>query len=147
MNNQLTKRKGKLSNAAIQDRVDIVIDLLAQNKKRMQIQEHPTVLGWDVTQSSVDKYIKKARDDIALNSRQARTEHLGTAVMNLGYLYKVSLDNKDYRLCLDIQKEKNRLLKLDTAYLPASPSNKGSTAPKEVMDMIDSIQVLNPPVA
>ena len=146
MNNSTNKRKGKLTNSEIQDRVDIVLDLLAQNKKRMQIMTNDAVQAWNVTPSSVDKYIKKARDDIALNSRQARTEHLGTAVMNLSYLYKVSLEKGDHRLCLDIQREKNRLLKLDQAYLPSASVSKKGTAPKEVTDMIDKITIVNSPL-
>jgi len=147
MINPTNKRKTKLTTVEILSRVDHIIDLLAQNKKRAQIMQDPTVLLWDMTHSSIDKYIKHARNDIALNSKQARSEHLSRSILNLTYLYKVNLEKEEYRLCLDIQKELNRLLSLSEVFQPAVEGSKDSTAPKEIRAMLDSIDIVNAPKA
>ena len=152
MNKSINKRKTKLTTVEILSRVDHIIDLLAQNKKRAQIMKDKVVLEWDMTQSSIDKYIKHARDDIALNSKQARSEHLSRSILNLTYLYKINLElasaTKEvqyFRLCLDIQKELDRVLKLDEAYSPTVSSSGKETAPEAVRAMLDGIDIINPP--
>lgn len=138
------KHKPKLKTAELLDRVDHVVDLIAQSLKRSQIINDPVVRSWDMTDSSIDKYIRHARDEVALNAKQAKIEHLGRSILNLSYLYKIALDKEDHRLCLDIQKEKNRLLKLDEVYTPLTESGNEGT-PEEVRKMIDKITILNPP--
>ncbi len=145
MNNTIKKRKSKLTTVEILSRVDHIIDLLAQNKKRAQIMKDPTVELWDMTQSSIDKYIKHARDDIALNSKQARSEHLSRSILNLTYLYKINLEKEEYRLCLDIQKELNRVLNLQDAYQPTTPDKESESTPKEIRAMLDNIDIVNAP--
>ena len=139
------RRKKKLTNAEILERVEHIMDLLAQNKKRAQILQDPVVVSWQMSNGSVDKYIKHAKDDIALNVQQGKEEHLSRSVLNLSYLYKVALEKKDYRLCLDIQKELNRLLRLDEAYRSPGQLDKQPETPVEVRELVDSIKILNAP--
>ncbi len=141
MNSHITR---KLTIAEMQDRIDFVITLLAQNKKRSQILANDTIKSWGLTNSSVDKYIKRAREDIQLNADQGRKEHLGRAILDLEYLYKVNLDKKDYAQALACRKELNRLLRLDDVYRPIEKEEVNGT-PAEVMELIDQIRIVDPP--
>jgi len=147
------KRNTKQSNAIIQNRIDHIITLLARGMKRAQILVDPEVESWGLTNSAIDNYLRKAKDDIVGNSMQARTEHLGRAILNLDYMYKVALENAEgdqkiqsLKLCLDIQKEKNRLLKLTEVYKPSEKKEEKDILPAEVRDMIDNVRIINPPV-
>ena len=158
MNAPIIPPKTKQNNAELQYRYDHVITLLAQGLKRSQILINPTVLSWRMSNGSIDKYIQHAKGEIVSNSQQARTEHLGRAVMNLDYLYKLTLDQtidadgntvKDplpaIRVCLDIQKEKNRLLQLSKVYDPSSPDIPEELIPDEVHKLLDDITIVNAP--
>ena len=146
MDNFKGHRKGKQGNAELQDRVDFCITLLARGLKRSQILVNPTIISWGMTKSSIDKYLKHARNDIVGNAQQGRSEHLGRAVMNLDYLYQKALDGDDLALCLNIQKEKNRLLQLSDVYRPKDGKAVDQVLPADVRKMIDQVRVVNPPV-
>lgn len=155
--------KVKQNNAELQYRYDHVITLLAKGLKRAQIFVDPTVLSWRMSNGSLDKYLQHAKGEIVSNSQQARTEHLGRAVMNLDYLYKLTLDQTiiqsgedkgqtvkeplpAIRVCLEIQKEKNRLLKLCDVYNPDSAKMPEELVPDEVHKMLDAVSIVNAPV-
>ena len=117
------------------------------------------VKGLKVIKVSIDKYLQKAKGEIVENSQQARSEHLGRAVMNLDYLYKISLDKTTegngkvvtdplpaIRVCLDIQKEKNRLLQLSRVYDPRGPKDvPEELLPDEVHKLLDDVKIVNVP--
>jgi len=147
MDNTLTERKKKITIAEMTDRIDHIIELLAKSFKRMQIHADKTVKGWEMAQSSIDNYIKKAREEISRYSRQAKTEHLAKNVLGLNYLYKLSIEGKDYRLALDIIKEQNRLMRLDDTYAKTQSTETSDTAPQEVRDMLGKIEIVNEPGA
>lgn len=154
--------KTKVNNAELQDRYDLVITLLAKGLKRAQILVNPTVLSWRMSNGTIDKYLQKAKGEIIENSQQARTEHLGRGVMNLDYLYKCSLDTIEFdnktgkpigdnvlpaiNTCLNIQKEKNKLLQLSSVYDPAKKKKAVEVMPDEVKKMLDSVTIVNAPV-
>ena len=140
--------KKKQTNAELQNRVDHCMTLLAMGKKRAQILVDPIVKSWGMTDSSVDKYLKHAKNDIVGNSQQARSEHLGRAVLNLDYIYQKALEEGDIpalRLCLDCQKEKNRLLQLSDVYKPSEGKDVDAIMPADVRSMIDKVRIVNPP--
>lgn len=158
MNEHIIPPKTKQNNAELQNRWDHIITLLAQGLKRSQVLVNPIVLSWRMSNGSIDKYIQHAKGEIVSNSQQARTEHLGRAVMNLDYLYKLSLDQTvddkgntvddplpAIKTCLDIQKEKNRLLQLSKVYDPAGTDIPEELVPDEVHKLIDGIKILNAP--
>ncbi|MEE9459846.1 MAG: hypothetical protein V3V84_08800 [Candidatus Bathyarchaeia archaeon] len=159
MNEQTKPSNTKKSNAVIQDRLDHVITLLARGLKRAQILVDAEVVSWRMANSSIDKYLQKAKGEIVENSQQARSEHLGRSVMNLDYLYKISLDKTTdddgrvvsdplpaIRVCLDIQKEKNRLLQLSKVYDPRGPADiPEELLPDEVHKLLDDVKIVNPP--
>lgn len=133
--------------AMMNDRVAHIIELLARSYKRMQIHEDPIVKDWKMAQSSIDNYIKKAREEISRYSRQAKTEHLAKNVLGLNYLYKIAIETKDHRLALDIIKEQNRLMRLDDTYARTQSVEKASDSPQAVRDMLDKITIVNEPGA
>ncbi len=145
MDNTHYIRRRKITVAEMSDRIAHIIELLARSFKRMQIHEDPTVKGWKMAQSSIDNYIKKAREEISRYSRQAKTEHLAKNVLGLNYLYKIAIESKDYRLALDIIKEQNRLMKLDDTYARTQSDEKATTSPQDVRDMLDKITIVNEP--
>ena len=119
MNDKQINKGKKLNKAIFADHIDYVILLIAKGKKRAQIMSDSKVLSWGLTRSSIDNYIRHAKNEIVNNSLQSRQEHLGRSILNLDYLYREALNRagseegmQALRLCLDIQKEKNRLLKL-----------------------------------
>ncbi len=149
----------KQSNAVVADRLDHIITLLAQGKKRAQILVDPLIVSWRMANSSIDKYLQKAKGEIVENSQQARSEHLGRAVMNLDYLYTITLNKLQddqgrllddripaVRVCLDIQKEKNRLLQLSRVYDPLGPKDiPEDLMPDAVRKMLDDVKIVNTP--
>lgn len=159
MNEQTKIPQTKKTNAVIQDRLDHVITLIARGSKRAQILVDPEVVSWRMANSSIDKYLQKAKGEIVENSQQARSEHLGRAVMNLDYLYKLTLDQTvdeegkvvdnplpAIRTCLDIQKEKNRLLQLSKVYDPLGPKDiPEELLPEAVHKLLDDVKIVNPP--
>ena len=138
------KQQGRVKEAELADRIDHCLTLLARGSKRAQILVDSRVRSWGMTDSSIDKYIKHAKNEIVGNAQQARTEHLGRAVMNLDYLYIKALEADDLKLCLDCQKEKNRLLKLSDVYRPPSGEVE-EVMPADVRKLIDKVRVVNPP--
>ena len=154
MNEDIIISKTKIKNAEMADRIDHIITLLAKGLKRAQILADPTVASWRMTSGSIDNYMRKAKGDIVENSQQARTEHLGRAVMNLDYLYTMALDCIDdddvdtipaIRIALDIQKEKNRLLTLSKVYDPIGADIPEELVPEAVHKMLDEITIVNSP--
>ena len=152
MNTTNKKYTKKQTNAELQNRVDLVILLLAKGKKRSQILVDDDVCSWGMGQGSIDKYIKHAKNEIVGNSQQARTEHLGRAVLNLDYIYKESLDSavgdakaSMLRLCLDCQKEKNKLLQLTDVYNPKTNDKVDEVMPADVRKLIDTVRIVNSP--
>jgi hypothetical protein len=112
----------KASNAVKNVRVDEVIDLIAQRKKRSEIIEYVrTELKWDLQPSSVDLYIRHAHTAIRLLSKQKRTENMSEALLDLHHLYRSALRVKDYSTALSVRKE---LSKLQRLYDDVSPADK-----------------------
>ena len=158
MINDITIPKTKQNNAEMENRYDHIITLLAKGLKRAQILVDPVVLSWRMTNSSIDKYLQHCKGEIVSNSQQARTEHLGRAVMNLDYLYKLTLDQTvgedgrtvaeplpAIRMCLDIQKEKNRLLQLSKVYDPNGDDAPEELVPDAVHKLMDKVRLVNAP--
>lgn len=145
MTSTIIQRKKKGTVVEIANRVDHVIDLLARSYKRMQIHDDNVVKAWNMAQTSIDNYIKKAREEISRYSRQAKTEHLARSVLGLTFLYKLAIEDKDHRLALDIIKEQNRLMKLDDTYEKTQGDKPGESSPQAVRDMLDKIQIVNEP--
>ena len=160
MEADLIPSKKKQNNAELQYRYDHLITLLAKGLKRAQILVDPTVLYWRMSNGSIDKYLQRAKGEIVSNAQQARTEHLGRGVMNLDYLYSMSLgmiktDDQGkttpeslpaIRTCLEIQKEKNRLLQLSSVYDPNTTDTPEELLPDEVHKMLDDITIVNAPI-
>ncbi len=140
------------------NRNDHIITLLARGLKRAQILVDPLVLSWRMQNSSIDKYMQKAKGDIVSNSQQGRTEHLGRAIMNLDYLYMITIKTlideegnflpdmtPTARLCLDIVKEKNKLLQLSKVYDPAATVGSEEIMPDAVHKLLDDVRIVNAP--
>ena len=162
MKQDILPSKKKINNAELQSRYDLIITLIAKGLKRSQILINPTVMSWRMSNATIDKYLQKAKGEIIENSQQARTEHLARGVMNLDYLYKCALDTLEFddetgkpigdnvlpvvKSCLDIQKEKNRLLQLSSVYDPTKRQKAVEIMPSEVQTLIDSVKIVNAPV-
>ncbi len=170
MEADLIPSKKKQNNAELEDRYDHMITLLAKGLKRAQILVDPLVLSWRMSIGSIDKYLQRCKGEIVSNAQQARTEHLGRAIMNLDYLYSLSMSKtiietetvneagpvvKTYRpvedplpavkLCLDIQKEKNKLLQLSKVYDPDGLPPEETMLPDAVHKLLDEVKVVNAP--
>lgn len=114
MGNLESINTSRSNSSELQNRIDIVIELLAQKLKRAQIieylathQEH-----WKVGEKTIDKYVRKARAQLLDQMRITRTELRGEAVNDLRYLYKKALDDNDVRAALAVRKELTDLLAL-----------------------------------
>ena len=145
MDNTTHIRRRKITQAQVASRVEHIIDCLARSYKRMQIHDDPTVKQWDMAQTSIDNYIKKAREEVSRYSRQAKTEHLAKSILGLAHLYRKALDDDDSRLALDIIKEQNRLMKLDVTYEQEQNNVVRADSPQEIRDMLDKITIVGEP--
>jgi len=112
----------------MQNRVDSVIELLAQKFKRAQIIQYCNshFKHWDVSDRAIDTYIRKARAQLLDQMRITRTELRSEAVSDLRYLYKKALEDNDLRAALSIRKELSGMLLLSG---PVSDEEAGYQLP------------------
>ena len=100
--------------ATVQERVNVIIDLILAGNERFQIlQFTKNEKDWGVCDASIDSYIAKARTLLRKVAEINAEEELGKAKRRLEDLYGRSLVIKDYKACLAVQREIDALLGLN----------------------------------
>lgn len=107
-------RTTRSTSAELQDRIDVVIELLARKFKRAQIIEFcgTNFSTWEVGPKTIDSYIKRAHAQLLEQMITTRTELRSEAVNDLRYLYKKALEADDTRAALAVRRELTDMLAL-----------------------------------
>ena len=103
-----TGRKPPANALQIQLRIDKVMDLLLHGVSRGQIVK-AGAKEWDVTERTVDTYIREAKDALAAQAEKRREVLYGLAYARLENLYQRSLSISDFKNALGVVKELNSL--------------------------------------
>ena len=100
----------------VQERVDKVIELIAQGFKRRQIHEWiKNNTDWRISKATIDTLIKKAKTDISRLAKLSDFDYLNDAILSYKLLYKKALDSGDLKTALSIVNSLSTLLNLSDA--------------------------------
>jgi len=93
------------------DRVLKVIELLSSGHSPAQIVKITREQwNWKANVKSIYNYIKRANTVFAEQSKTRIVEEFGKALHRLNSLYNLSLKNQDFKACLAVQQEINKML-------------------------------------
>ena len=101
----------KATNAELEARVNQVYMLLLSREPREKILEYARS-QWGVKRASADNYIARAKQRMVEVLRQDRETMMAQAVAELDDLYRLSYKAQRYWDCLNVAKERNKLLML-----------------------------------
>ena len=95
----------------VYERAAKVSELLASGLTVKQIQQYAAEkLNWNTTERAIFKYIAKANEIFAQESKAKVAEEFGKGLRRLNMLFASSLKIQDFKACLAIQREINNML-------------------------------------
>jgi len=100
------------STTQTEDRVTTVLAMLVAEKERTEIVQFAAT-EWDVCERTADNYIAKARAAHGAVTAQKRDRLRGRSLMRMEGLYRLSLEHKQYAVCVAIEKRVAALFGLD----------------------------------
>lgn len=131
--------KGKATNAESESRVLKTMELYLLGLKAEDIHEYfITNLKIKVSLASVRSYITKAREKIKNYSEFKTNEEIGKSILRMEKLYLNSYRIQDYKTCLQVQKELNKLLGLITEKHDLTSDGKPIAVPQTVFNILES---------
>ena len=95
-----------------EDRVTTVLAMLIKDKSHTEIVQF-AASEWDVCERTVDNYIAKARQAHGAVTAKKRDRLRGRSLMRMEGLYRLSLDHKQYAVCVAVEKRIAALFGLD----------------------------------
>lgn len=106
-------KTSKASGAQFEDRVNRVFELLLRGMSRRTLLQYVAEkTDWEVAERTIDSYIAEATRLMVELGKTKREEELGRAIGRLNQLYYQASEGQDFKACLAIQKEINKLLGL-----------------------------------
>lgn len=92
-------------------KVDSIVSFLLENDKYLNSDRNETIItliadNFDLTKNEAEKYLEKAINEIEINGENS----LSKALREREFLLQKAKNNKDYKLALEILKEKEKLL-------------------------------------
>ena len=100
------------STTQTEDRVTTVLAMLVAEKERAEIVQFAAT-EWDVCERTADNYIAKARAAHGAVTAKKRDGLRGRSLMRMEGLYRLSLEHKQYAVCVGIEKRVAALFGLD----------------------------------
>lgn len=95
----------------VRERVNKIFNLIVQGGFEFcQVRTLAEEEGWGVTDRQLYNYIDKADDKFEELANIHREKEFGRAISNLNLLFKEAFKESDYRTCLAVIKERNKLL-------------------------------------
>ena len=91
-------------------RVNKVFNMLLSGAMRQDIMRFAEKSGWGISESGVEKYITRARQDMKEFSAELKENEMNLARQRYEDLYKKMYFDKDYKGSLTAQKEIDRLM-------------------------------------
>jgi len=100
----------KSNSAIISQRVNTVLEMLVLGATRAMIIEKVTAppdkgLGWDVSDRTVDDYIRRAKEGFANDAKVNREEQVGKAIWRLEYIVRKTIASQEFKTSLAAQKQ------------------------------------------
>jgi len=107
---------GKKGNdASVLQRASIIQELLLQGYSRRDIINYvKNNTTWGVSETQIDRYIKKANQFILEDVQKFGGAEFEKAILRLEMLFRRNFEAERYRDALDVQKELNKVLDLYT---------------------------------
>lgn len=133
------------SNTEIAARVETILEMLAAGTRRAAIikwSQSPacpwrTDDGGPLSDTTIDRYIRRAYAEFQKLAKPRKDRLLGVAYHRLDTLYQRSFGDKDYKTCLAVQAETNKLAGLYPATKLEHTGKDGG--PIEVSDVRDRL--------
>ena len=99
-------RENKVTAAEKELRISEIFQLLIDGNTRRNILRYvKEQTDWNISESQIDYYLHDATAYLKESAKIDRDSEIGKAVERLNKLYAKSLEDKDHRTCLAIQKE------------------------------------------
>lgn len=102
----------KSTNAEIDERVNIVYDLLLKAHSRHQILQY-AANAWDVSPRQGDEYIARARQLMQLDAELERPQWLAAAIARLQEYERRASDKEQLSIALKALEDQARLLRFE----------------------------------
>lgn len=102
----------KSTNVEIDERVNIVYDLLLRAHSRHQIVQHGSKL-WNVSDRQIDDYIARARQLMQLDAELERPQWLAAAIARLQDYERRASDNNQISIALKALEDQAKLLRFE----------------------------------
>lgn len=97
---------GQSTTYEVQRRVDEIVTLLIERKRRLEIIAYADKQGWDVADSTVDHYMQRARAALSKMAKKERNAAIGEADATYDHIIRRSFAEGDLKTALAAQKEK-----------------------------------------
>jgi hypothetical protein len=97
---------GQSTTYEVQRRVDEIVTLLIERKRRAEIINYANRKEWNVADSTVDHYMQRARAVLAKMAKKDRTAAIGEADATYDHIVRRSFAEGDLKTALAAQKEK-----------------------------------------
>ena len=98
----------KSSQSILLQRIREISKLLINGNNRDSIIQYSS-MNWNIGERQTDKYIQKARETIETSIKKSIGYDYAKAVCRYEELYKQSIDRKDYKTAVNINKELSNL--------------------------------------
>lgn len=83
----MTKRTPRADAATVDQRVGTIATLILNGETTSKIHRNPTVRRWNLTQRTIEEYIRKARNEITALGEFDKSHEFGRALARLDDLY------------------------------------------------------------
>lgn len=129
------KKKGfKPNKAETNKRMSIIQELVLQCWPRRLICQYVSQkTEWNVTDRSVDRYIRKVQKELRESSAWEKDLEVGKALRQLDDLYRRTMKISDYKTALQVLRQRTELLQLKHTIV--SDADRG-----EILEWIDNLK-------
>lgn len=94
------------------DRTEEIYGLLCTGLRRAQILDYAAKQNWEEGEAAIDELIARATGRLAEAATISLDEETGRALERLNKLFQAAMRVQDYKTALSVQKEINRVLKI-----------------------------------
>lgn len=128
------KKAVKPTKAETNKRMSIIQELVLQCWPRRTICQYVSQkTDWNVTDRSIDRYVKKVREEIKQSSAWDKDLEVGKALRQLDDLYRRCMKISDYKTALQVLRQRTELLQLKHSIV--SDADRG-----EILEWIDNLK-------
>jgi len=119
--------KRRLTRTELEKRISQVADLLLVGMNRQDVARYVREkTNWRISRATREEYIEAAQEMISDEADEGKRYRRQQSLCRLDDLYKKSTAIQDYKTCLAVQKEINRLLGLpEEDAVPQTPAETG----------------------